>query len=87
MLDNTKDNSATEIEIAQTIGAAATDFNAGELADIAYGAFEAIADAISEGPEAVGRIIMEARKQWIADAASRAIYGRVGVIKSEKVKV
>jgi hypothetical protein len=77
---------ATEIEIAQTIGAASTEFAAGEMADIAYENFEAIADA-GDDAEAVGRIIIMARKQWIADCASRAIYGRVGVINPNEVKV
>jgi len=87
-MDNTKDNSATDIEIAQTIGAAAAEFDAGELADVAYIAFEEIADAIAENNLfLVGVIIFKARQQRIADIASEAIYGRVGVINPEQVKV
>lgn len=87
-MDNTKDNSATEIEIAQTIGAAAAEFDAGELADVAYAEFEEIAEAIANGHAAnIGDIIMLARRQRIADIASVAIYGRIGVIEAKNVKV
>jgi len=79
---------ATEIEIAQTIGAAAAEFDAGELADIAYINFERIAEEIANGHAAnIGDIIIQARKRRIADMASMAIYGRVGVIDTKHVKV
>lgn len=79
---------ATEIEIAQTIGAAAAEFDAGELADVAYINFERIAEEIANGHAAnIGDIIMLARKQRIADMASTALYGRVGVIDPKTVKV
>ena len=77
---------ATEVEIAVTIGAASTEFDAGELANVAFENFDAIAEVGSDA-EAVGRIIIQARKQWIADQASLAIYDRKGVIKAEEVKV
>jgi len=72
-MDKTKDNSATEIEIAQTIGAAAAEFDAGELADVAYAAFEEIAEEIANGHASnIGDIIIQARRQRIADIASTA---------------
>jgi len=77
---------ATEIEIAQTIGAASTEFGPGELADVAYEHFEAIAEVGSDA-EAVGRIVIKFRKQWIADRASMALYGRHGVIQPHEVKI
>lgn len=87
-MDNTKDTSPTEIEIAQTIGAAATEFDAGELADVVFINFEQIAEEIANGHAAnIGDIIIQARKQRIADISSMAIYGRIGVIKPENVKV
>jgi len=79
---------ATEIEIAQTIGAAAAEFDAGELADVTYINFERIAEEIANGhAEKIGNIIIQARKRRIADMASMAIYGRVGVIDTKHVKV
>lgn len=79
---------ATEIEIAQTIGAAAAEFDAGELADVTYINFEQIAEAASNGDVmGVGLIVVNARKQRIADMASTAIYRRVGVIDPKHVKV
>jgi len=75
----------SEMQIAITIGESACEVDADVMACIAYECFHGIADVI-ESPEAVGKIIIEARKQWIADVASKAIYGRVGVIKSSEVK-
>jgi len=85
-LDQFYGKEATEIEIAQTIGAAAAEFGPGELADVAYEQFEAIADVLGDA-EAVGRIVIQFRKQWIADHASRAIFGKIGMIKPEEVKL
>lgn len=79
---------ATEIEIAQTIGAAAAEFDAGELADVTYINFEQIAEAVANGDVmGVGLIVVNARKQRIADMTSMALYGRVGVIDPKIVKV
>lgn len=79
---------ATEIEIAQTIGDAAAEFDAGEMADVTYINFEQIAEAVANGDIiGVGLIVVNARKQRIADMASTAIYGRVGVIDPKDVKV
>lgn len=79
---------ATEIEVAQTIGAAAAEFDAGELADVAYINFEQIAEAVANGDIiGVGLIVVNARKQRIADMTSTALYGRVGVIDHKTVKV
>lgn len=79
---------ATEIEIAQTIGAAAAEFDAGELADVTYINFEQIAEAVANGDVmGVGLIVVNARKQRIADMTSTALYGRVGVIDPKDVKV
>lgn len=79
---------ATEIEIAQTIGAAAAEFDAGELADVTYINFERIAEEIANGhAENIGNIIIQARKQRIADMTSTALFGRVGVIDPKIVKV
>jgi len=87
-MDNTKDTSPTEIEIAHTIGAAAAEFDAGELADVAYINFEQIAEQIANGhAENIGNIIMLARRQRIADMASMALYGRVGMIDPKRVMV
>jgi hypothetical protein len=85
-LDQFYGTEATEIEIAQTIGAASTEFDAGELAEVAFTHFEAIAEVGSDA-EAVGKIIIQARKQWIADRASIAVYGRTGMIQPNEVKV
>jgi hypothetical protein len=68
------------------IGAASTEFDAGELAEVAFTHFEAIAEFGSDA-EAVGKIIIQARKKWIADRASIAVYGRTGMINANEVKV
>lgn len=75
-----------EMQIAITIGATATEADANVMAEIARDNFDAIADSIYS-PYAIGSIIIQARKQWIADAASTALYGKKGIIKPEDVKV
>jgi hypothetical protein len=75
-----------QFEISEVIGRHAARFDACDYGDIAATFADAINDAIRDGDLLeVGRIIAEARKQRIADLASRELYQRVGVIKKEQV--
>ena len=70
------------------IGEASSDFDEGELGDVVALHFELIAELIaSNDPQALGNLIIQLRKQRIADMASRKVYGRVGVIQARQVMV
>jgi hypothetical protein len=75
-----------EIDRHMAIGQASTEVDRDIYSDIAFEHSEAIADNIGNA-EAIGRIIIAARKQWIADQASRALYGKAGLIKADDVVV
>lgn len=76
----------TEIDRDFAIGKASTQIDEHIYSDIAYQHFEKIACNI-DNAEAIGQIIIAARKQWIADRASRALYGKAGFIKPNEVNV
>lgn len=75
-----------EIDRHMAIGQASTEVDQDIYSDIAFEHSEAIADNIGD-PYMIGRIIIAARKQWIADQASRALYGKAGLIKDSEVNV
>jgi hypothetical protein len=85
-LDDSIGRPATEIDRHMAIGQASTEVDRDIYSDIAFEHSEAIADNIGNA-EAIGRIIIAARKQWIADQASRALYGKAGLIKADDVVV
>lgn len=75
-------------EVAEEIGKASADFDAGELGDVCAIAFEQIVDLIAaKDAKALGEYVMFLRRQRIADIASRAIYGKTGLIFAAEVKV
>lgn len=77
-----------EREVNLAIGAAAAEFDDGELGDVCAIAFEQIAELIaSKDAVGLGNYIMFLRRQRIADIASRSIYGRVGMIFAKEVEV
>lgn len=85
-LDDSIGRPATEIDRHMAIGQASTEVDQDIYSDIAFEHSEAIADNIGD-PYMIGRIIIAARKQWIADHASRALYGKAGFIKADEVNV
>lgn len=85
-LDQFYGREITEIDRHMAIGQASTEVDRDIYSDIAFEHSEAIADNIGNA-EAIGRIIIAARKQWIADHASRTLYGKVGFIKDSEVNV
>lgn len=73
-------------ELLMAIGAASSDFDDGELADVVICNFEPIADLIAaKNAEALGNYILHIRRQRIADMASRAVYGKPGFISAAQV--
>jgi hypothetical protein len=85
-LDQFYGREITQIDRNMAIGAAMSELDQDAYSDIAFEHWEAIADNIGNA-EAIGRIIIAARKQWIADIASRALYGKAGMIKASEVNV
>lgn len=73
------DKPVTDAELDQFYGIEATEI---EIAMTIGAASSEYADTFEEGENSE-----EFRKQWIADAASVAIYGRTGVVKAHEVKV
>lgn len=75
-------------EIAVAIGEAASNFDDGELGDVVALHFELIADLIAgNNPLALGNLLIQLRRQRIADMASRKVYGNVGFILASQVLV
>ena len=73
-------------QIAQVINRYAFAFDSGDLTDITGENFEAINDALKDGDLLlVGKIIQDARKEYIAQLASQELYGRPGVITAAMV--
>lgn len=85
-LDQFYGREATQIDRDLVIGHASSEVDKDIYSDIAFEHSEAIANNI-DNAEAIGRIIIAARKQWIADSASRALYGKAGLIKASEVNV
>ena len=78
----------SQSELGLAIGEAASDFEESELGDVVACNFELIADLIASNDAlAVGNLIIQLRKQRIADIASRRVYGRVGGIQASQVLV
>lgn len=78
--------SSIQVEIA--IGDASTEVDIAELSDSMHDYSELILDAIADkDAEAVGNLVLLARRQRIADIASRRLYGETGVIRADEVKV
>lgn len=78
----------TQIEISMAIGKAASDFCADDLSAALSDYFEPIAQALAEGSfELVGMICDLGRRKCIAEKASRDLYGVVGKIIADEVKV
>ena len=79
---------ATQYEITQAINKHVFAFDADDCQTIVGENFEDINNALKDGdPLDVGQIIQIARRQLIADRASIAVYGRVGVITADMVNV
>lgn len=75
-------------EIAVSIGEEASNFDDAELGDVMAQNFELIADLIAgNDPIAIGNLVMQLRRQRIADMASRKVYGNVGFILASQVLV
>lgn len=75
-----------QCEITEALGRHAARFDACDYGDIAATCADAIDAALRDGDLLeVGRIMSDAKKQRIADLASRELYQRVGVIKKEQV--
>jgi len=85
-LDQFYGREITEIDRHIAIGAAMSELDQDAYSDIAFEHWEEIANNIGNA-EAIGNIIIAARKQWIADSASRALYGKAGLIKASEVNV
>jgi hypothetical protein len=85
-LDQFYGREVTEIDRHMAIGQASTEVDQDIYSDIVFEHSESIADNIGD-PYMIGRIIIAARKQWIADQASRALYGKAGLIKADEVNV
>jgi len=85
-LDQFYGREVTFIEFHAAIGLASTELDQDAYSDIAFEHWEEIANNIGNA-EAIGNIIIAARKQWIADTASRALYGKAGMIKASEVNV
>jgi len=78
----------SQSEFGLAIGEAASGFDESELGDVVACHFELIADLIASNDAlAIGNLIIQLRKQRIADIASRRVYGRVGVIQASQVLV
>lgn len=86
-LDQFYGTEATHEEIQMTIGAAAAEVDADVMSEIARENFDAIADAVVDSPYTVGTVLLHARRVWIANQASKALYGREGVITFKDVHV
>lgn len=77
-----------QLERALAIGAASSDFDDGELADVCAIAFDNIADLIAANDaNGLGNYIMFLRRQRIADIASKRKYGKLGEILASEVSV
>ena len=88
-LDSFYGTTPSAFEVAEEIGKQATNLqDMGELTDALYEVEQALLDAIAaKDAEAIGNLVLKARAQRIADMASRAIYGRKGLIYSSEVRV
>ena len=87
-LDQFHGSGLTDNELDMEIGKAASDFERDQLADVVYSNFDQIADLIaSKDAAAIGTYVMFLRRQRIAEMASKAIYGRAGVISHVEVSV
>jgi hypothetical protein len=87
-IDSIYGTAPTQTEIGMAIGKAASDFDADDLGDVVAQNFEPIAEALADGSfELAGMIVDLARRKWIANKASRAMYGVGGKIIADEVKV
>jgi hypothetical protein len=76
--------SETERQLA--IGVATANFDAGELSDTVYYLWEKIEEcALHNDVFTIGKLVLEARRQRIADRASMKLFRKVGSIKSSEV--
>lgn len=70
------------------IGAAAADIDADEIGSVVIDNFELIADCIAgEDALALGNLILQLRRQRIADIASFRMFGKHGLVKASQVTV
>jgi len=87
----------TEVDRGLAIGWAKALFDAAELGDVIYRLYEEIEEELHHADNdlrgelvmlaRIGRIVVNARNQRIADIASRRLFGETGHIKSDEVKV
>lgn len=87
-LDSFYGVAASKYQVDQAIGEASTKIDIVELCDAMHEYEELILDAIADqDAEALGNLVLLARRQRIAAIASRALYGKEGVIRADEVKV